>query len=247
VSGRRPPGAAGITLMVLCLALLLPLAAHARTQTGPRGPRALWSQYPLTLTPERSASLPGRSRPAAPAAPTSVSDSGGGFPLLAVLVAVALGLTGGMIVERRRRRRPVALRFHHPSGPRPARPLLWRRGPRPRPPAEDVLERTPWPPATRDLWRCEIVWAPGYANSRFRAVAMEPRSHRRRTLAETDAFTAGVDEELAALVRRVESRGWKPTDHGPDWWSHRFVWTGAEPPVHASPSGAARRAAGDAR
>ncbi|MCW3067038.1 MAG: hypothetical protein JWN32_4210, partial [Solirubrobacterales bacterium] len=126
MSGRRHPGAAGITLMVLSLALLLPLAAHARGQTGPQGPRALWSRYPLT--PQRSATLPGRSGPAAPAGPTSVSDSGGGFPLLPVLLAVALGLTGGMVVERRRHRRPVALRFHHPRGSTPARPR-----PRPRP------------------------------------------------------------------------------------------------------------------
>jgi hypothetical protein len=156
----------------------------------------------------------------------ALADSAVAIPVLAVLLAGVLGLVGGILLERSRRAYPPRVGL--------LRTQPWRA-------VGELFQKTPWPPQERAQWHCEVVWARGYANSRFRAVAMEPHSYRKRTLTETEAFkwmlkadpdpaTPGLEEGLGAVVARLEADGWEPTDPGSHWWSHRFLWKRPEPP-----------------
>ena len=48
--------------------------------------------------------------------------------------------------------------------------------------------QTEWPADSEQLWRCEIKWHAGYANSDFRAVAHRPDRHRGVTLGRSETF-----------------------------------------------------------
>jgi hypothetical protein len=92
-----------------------------------------------------------------------------------------------------------------------------------------------WPAGTEQLWRCEIKWHAGYANSDFRAVAHGPKRLRGITLGHSESFkwllkgdpAAGDDrfvEQVRRLADRLTAAGWEPAGRGADWYELRFVW-----------------------
>ena len=95
--------------------------------------------------------------------------------------------------------------------------------------------QTEWPAGSEQLWRCEIKWHAGYANSDFRAVAHGPKRHRGVTLGHSETFKwllkgvpAASDARFLGQVRRLADRltaaGWEPAGRGPSWYELRFVW-----------------------
>ena len=103
------------------------------------------------------------------------------------------------------------------------------------PPSGRFKRQTEWPAGSEQLWRCEIKWHAGYANSEFRAVAHGPERHRGVTLGHSEIFKwllkgdpAGSDrryvEQVRGLADRLTAAGWEPVGRGPSWYELRFVW-----------------------
>jgi hypothetical protein len=247
VPRRQFAGVVGVTLTVLYVTLLMPFAARGQQPAGQRGPSALWNAYPLTSGSGGTAAAPARSHPPRVAPARRVTESGGGFPLLAVLITAILGLAAGVALERRRRGRPFTQMLRRP----PARPRPWDAlgalG--------EIFERPPWPREAVHCWRCEIVWTGGYLSSCFRAVTTEPGTHHKRTVAETEEFkwtlkwdpnlaTPGLKDEFLTVVETLEAAGWEPTEPGAHWWNLRYLWPHSEaPPSTLAGAGAAHGAA----
>jgi hypothetical protein len=96
-----------------------------------------------------------------------------------------------------------------------------------------------WPQEFDQLWRCQLRWNAG--NSRFEAVAYEPRESRGRTIGATPAINwlstvdpdppVGLyDEGLARLAAALRDAGWEQIGRGSQWYSARFVWRRPEAP-----------------
>ena len=113
--------------------------------------------------------------------------------------------------------------------------------------------QTEWPAGSEQLWRCEIKWHAGYANSDFRAVAHGPKRHRGVTLGHSETFKwllmddpeasdARFVEQVRGLADRLTAAGWEPVGRGPNWYELRFVWRqeGA-PPEQLDPAPARAR------
>jgi hypothetical protein len=105
------------------------------------------------------------------------------------------------------------------------------------PPADGIT----WPGGTEALWRCEITWDSGYLSSRFRALALDPRAGRRRSIGASREFTWMLMEqpepsgreyldELGRLMTELIAMGWEPIGQGPEWYAARFVWRDPVPP-----------------
>ena len=115
-------------------------------------------------------------------------------------------------------------------------PAPWRACPaQPAPPSGRFKRKSEWPAGSEQLWRCEIKWHAGYANSDFRAVAHGPKRHRGVTLGHSETFRwllmgdpAASDARFVGQVRRLADRltaaGWEPAGRGPSWYELRFVW-----------------------
>ncbi len=110
-----------------------------------------------------------------------------------------------------------------------------QRSPAPVPHSGRFKRQTEWPAGSEQLWRCEIKWHAGYANSDFRAVAHGPKRHRGVTLGHSETFKwllkgvpAASDARFLGQVRRLADRlaaaGWEPAGRGPSWYELRFVW-----------------------
>jgi hypothetical protein len=247
VSRRQFAGVVGVTLTVLYVTLLMPFAAHGQQPDTQRGPSALWNAYPLTPSSGRTAAAPARTHPARVAPVRQVTESEGGFPLLTVLITAVLALAAGVALERQRRRRPLRQLLRVPTSPPRPWDALGALG--------EIFERPPWPREAVHRWRCEIMWTGGYLSSCFRAVATEPGTHHKQTVAETDEFkwtlkwdpnlaTPGLKEEFLAVVAQLEQDGWEPTEPGAHWWSLRYLWRHSEePPSTLAGAGAAGGAA----
>jgi hypothetical protein len=122
------------------------------------------------------------------------------------------------------------------------------------PPAGRFKRQTEWPADSEQLWRCEIKWRAGYANSDFRAVAHGPNRHRGVTLGHSETFRwllkddpAGSDrryvEQVRGLADRLTAAGWEPVGRGPSWYELRFVWRREGTPpeqLHPAPAKASR-------
>ena len=102
------------------------------------------------------------------------------------------------------------------------------------PPTGRFKRQTEWPADSEQLWRCEIKWHAGYANSDFRAVAHRPNRHRGVTLGRSETFKwllkddpAESDrryvEQVRGLADRLTAAGWEPVGCGPSWYELRFV------------------------
>jgi hypothetical protein len=108
--------------------------------------------------------------------------------------------------------------------------------------------QTEWPAGSELLWRCEIKWHAGYANSDFRAVAHGPKRHRSVTLGHSETFKwllkgdpAASDARFLGQVRLLADRliaaGWEPAGRGPGWYELRFVWRrDGAPPEQLDPA-----------
>jgi hypothetical protein len=105
-----------------------------------------------------------------------------------------------------------------------------------------------WPPGSAHLWRCEIRWSPGLANSCFEAAASDPTSRARRSvgtsatfkwlmMSDPDPGAAEFRQELARLSARLEAAGWEWIGRGPRWYSERYVWRRAGEPPETVESG----------
>ena len=110
-----------------------------------------------------------------------------------------------------------------------------------------------WPAGSEQLWRCEIKWHAGYANSDFRAVAHRPNRHRGITLGRSETFKwllkgdpeesdAEFVEQVHWLADRLTAAGWEPVGRGIDWYELRFVWRqeGAPEQLDPAPAKASR-------
>jgi hypothetical protein len=109
-----------------------------------------------------------------------------------------------------------------------------------------------WPADTEELWRCEIKWKPGYVNSRFTAVAIEPGHRRGRTVSASEPFKWLLmadpnpqSQEQRAQVRKLDEQlraaGWEPAGRGRWWSALRYVWRHEDPPPdHLGPAEEAR-------
>jgi hypothetical protein len=132
------------------------------------------------------------------------------------------------------------------SGPAPAapaapsrEPVLERVAPLPRTDAVPTSGRfarpADWPDGSETLWRCEIKWHAGYANSRFDAVAHAPKRRRGTSLGHSEVFkwllkgdpdvenTAHVGQ-VRRLADRLVDAGWEPAGRGRHWYELRFLW-----------------------
>ena len=109
------------------------------------------------------------------------------------------------------------------------------------PPAGRFKRETEWPTGSEQLWRCEIKWHAGYANSAFRAVAHGPKRYRGVTLGHSETFKwllkadpAASDPRFVGQVRRLAARltaaGWEPAGRGRSWYELRFVWRQEDAP-----------------
>jgi len=102
----------------------------------------------------------------------------------------------------------------------------------------------PWPEGTENLYRGEIVWAPGENGAAFRAMAFAPREARGSEVCtsktfkigpsgEPDAESEDMRSQLELMTAAMSASGWELAGCGPAWFSHRFVWRGDErPPDH---------------
>ena len=115
-------------------------------------------------------------------------------------------------------------------------------------PAGRFRRRGAWPPGSARLWRCEIRWSPGLANSCFEAEAYDPSSRERRRvgtsatfkwlmMSDPDPGAVEFRQELARLSARLEAAGWERIGRGPRWYSERFVWRHAGPVPETVESG----------
>jgi hypothetical protein len=107
---------------------------------------------------------------------------------------------------------------------------------------DNPFARVPaWPAGARDLWRCEIGWDAGWAESRFTAVAYAPRRRRGRSIAASaglpwllmgrpDPDSAAHCEALHRLESDLEHAGWEQVARGAAWYSMRFSWPHEQPP-----------------
>jgi hypothetical protein len=133
-----------------------------------------------------------------------------------------------------------------PVAPRSTRPA--------RSPAPGArFRKTPWPRGSEALWRCEIKWSPGYARSRFEAVAHDPERRNDRVVGASTSFKwmlmADPDpggkpfrNEVRTLAAALEAAGWERLGAGASWYAERFVWRRDEPPpehVELAPAEAA--------
>jgi hypothetical protein len=95
--------------------------------------------------------------------------------------------------------------------------------------------RPAWPEGTDQLWRCELRWDPGMANSRFEAIAYGPGERRGRIvgtsatfkwllMADPDPAAPEYATELDRLVAALRFAGWEYVGRGAKWYSGRFVW-----------------------
>jgi hypothetical protein len=101
---------------------------------------------------------------------------------------------------------------------------------------DNPFARVPaWPPGARGLWRCEIGWDAGWAESTFTALAYAPRRRRGRSIAASaslpwllmgrpDPDSAAHCEALHRLECDLERAGWEQVARGADWYSTRFSW-----------------------
>lgn len=138
-----------------------------------------------------------------------------------------------------------------PGGAWYAKRFAWAAAaPRPEttPPSGRFARQTEWPAGSEQLWRCEIKWHAGYANSDFRAVAHGPKRHRGVTLGHSEPFKwllkadpEASDTRFVAQVRRLAARltaaGWEPAGRGRSWYELRFVWRQEDaPPEQLEPA-----------
>jgi hypothetical protein len=105
----------------------------------------------------------------------------------------------------------------------------------------------PWPEGARDLWRCEIAWCAGWAQSSFEAVVYRPKGRRGRAIGASSAprwllmrqpDEASVEARLAVqrLSAALVATGWSPVEPGLTWYAQRFLWRrDGEPPAHVQP------------
>ena len=98
-----------------------------------------------------------------------------------------------------------------------------------------------WPADSDDLWRCEIRWKPGYVNSRFTVVTLEPGRRRGRTVSASEPFkwllmadpdprSEAQREQVRWLHEQILAAGWEPAGRGRWWSALRYVWRREGPP-----------------
>lgn len=108
--------------------------------------------------------------------------------------------------------------------------------------------RTPaWPDGARELWRCEIAWSAGWADSSFEAVVYPPNGRRGRAIGasstprwllmrQPDGASPAIRLALQHLSAALVAAGWLPAGLGLNWYSQRFVWRrGGAPPDLVQP------------
>jgi hypothetical protein len=109
--------------------------------------------------------------------------------------------------------------------------------------------RTPaWPEGARELWRCEIAWNAGWADSSFEAVVYRPKGRRGRAIGASSAprwllmrQPDGASPEIRLAVQHLAAAlvaaGWSPAGLGLSWYSQRFLWRrDGAPPEHVRPA-----------
>jgi hypothetical protein len=133
-----------------------------------------------------------------------------------------------------------------PGGAWYAKRFAWQSAPIPPEPASDdavgqealgqFAPHPAWPEPAEGLWRCEISWDAGWAESRFQAVAYRPHGRRGRPIAASsplrwllmgppDPAQAEHRDAVHGLASKLEAAGWEPVGRGLSWYSRRFSWT----------------------
>jgi hypothetical protein len=147
-----------------------------------------------------------------------------------------------------------------PGGAWYAKRFAWQCAPpAPEPTTDDAVEEETlgpfaphpaWPERAEGLWRCEISWDAGWAESQFQAVAYRPRGRRGRPIAASttlrwllmgppDPRQAEHRDAVHGLACELETAGWEPVGRGRSWYSRRFSWPGdgapSDPPTERTP------------
>jgi hypothetical protein len=126
-----------------------------------------------------------------------------------------------------------------------AKRFAWQSArPSPEPATDDAVEHEAlgqfaphpaWPEPAEGLWRCEIGWDAGWAESRFQAVAFRPHGRRGRPIAASgtlrwllmgppDPRQGEHRDAVHDLACELEAAGWEPVGRGRSWYSRRFSW-----------------------
>lgn len=207
----RFPHSAGLILIALLMALMLPVEAHG---DQPSGPRALWTSYPLKPAP--SAKVADVVPAAAPRRAASLHASpDSNFPVL-ILLAGAVVLAAGAVALRRAPSLATAapLPLRHGDWPDEAK-YRWR--------AEVV-----WAGGWRAS-RFRVLAAPPGSHRRTTIATTKPLDGM--VMRSPDPTRLRFRVPFEELVSDLQRDGWRPVQSGSQWWNVRFVWTRPGAPV----------------